>query len=375
MIIARKDGFVRPESRALPQASDGLKFDAGDAFYRELRCRVDRYFADTGQRTRDCPQMYVKTVVILGWLAASYVGLVFFTETWWSALPLAISLGLSMAAVGFNIQHDGGHQAYSNRPWINRLMAWTLDLLGGSSYFWARKHNTIHHRYANITGHDDDIDLGILGRLSPHQERLKFHRFQHLYLWVSYGCLPIKWQMYDDFRDLATGRVAGNRFKRPRGWDLAVFFIGKALFFSLAVAIPMLRHPLWAVLLFGITASFIQGVTLSVVFQLAHCVEEAAFPLPRQDTGRMETAWATHQVEATVDFARGNRLLSWFIGGLNFQIEHHLFPRICHLHYPAIAPLVQEACREFGLKYVAHETLLAGVVSHYRWLRRMGVSD
>ena len=209
--------------------------------------------------------------------------------------------------------------------------------MGGSSYFWARKHNTIHHSYANITGHDDDINLGFLGRLSPHQKRLKFHRFQHFYLWVLYGFLPIKWHVYDDFRDLATGRVGGNRFARPKGWDLAVFIGGKTFFFSLAFVVPLLMHPAWAVLLLYITASLVEGMVLSVVFQLAHCVQEAAFPLPRPDTGRMETAWAVHQVETTVDFARGNRLLSWFIGGLNFQIEHHLFPRICHVHYPALA--------------------------------------
>ena len=374
-IAARQGALTRPERRGRPKAPDGLKFGAGDEFHRELRRRVDQYFTSTGRSPRDCSQMYLKTAAVLGWVAVSYGLLVFSAGSWWSALPLAISLGLSMAAVGFNIQHDGGHQSYSSRPWVNRLMARTLDLLGGSSYFWARKHNTIHHSYANITGHDDDIDLGFLGRLSPHQKRLKFHRFQHFYLWVLYGFLPTKWQVYDDFRDLATGRVCGDRFARPKGWDLAVFLGGKTLFFSLSLAVPLLMHPAWAVLLLYITVSFVQGVTLSVVFQLAHCVQEAAFPLPRQDTGRMETAWAVHQVQATVDFARGNPLLSWFIGGLNFQIEHHLFPRICHVHYAALAPLVEETCREFGLKYVAHETFLAGVVSHFRWLRRMGTSS
>ena len=147
---------------------------------------------------------------------------------------------------------------------------------------------------------------------------------------------------------------------------------GKALFFSLALAVPLLRHPLWVVLLFYLAISLVQGLTLSVVFQLAHCVEEAAFPLPRPGTARMPAGWAMHQVESTVDFARGNRLLSWFIGGLNFQIEHHLFPRICHVHYSALAPLVEETCREFGLRYSAHETFRAGVASHFRWLRRMG---
>jgi linoleoyl-CoA desaturase len=374
MATKQKGTTATPDCPVLPRTYDGLKFGLGDEFHCALRRRIDRYFTSTGRRRRGCPKMYLKTAVILGWLATSYGLLVFFAASWWLALPLAISLGLAMAAVGFNIQHDGGHQAYSERPWMNRLMARTLDLLGGSSYFWARKHNAMHHSNTNITGHDDDINLGFFGRLSPHQKRLKFHRLQHYYLWILYGFLPVKWQLYDDFHDWVAGGIGGRRFARPKGWDLAVFLGGKMLFFGLALALPLLMHPAWAVMLFYLMASLVQGIALSVVFQLAHCVEEADFPLPRQDTGRMETPWAVHQVETTVDFARGNRLLSWFIGGLNFQIEHHLFPRICHVNYPALAPLVEETCRQFGLRYVAHETFLAGIVSHFRWLRRMGMS-
>ncbi len=352
-----------------------LKFGAGGLFQRELRRRVEGHFTNTGQRERDCPRMYLKTALVLGWFIASYAMLVFVAGTWLLALPLAISLGLSMAAIGFNIQHDGGHQAYSDRRWVNKLMAMSLDLLGGSSYVWAKKHNTIHHSFANIAGHDDDINIGFFGRLSPHQKRLRIHRLQHFYLWVLYGALPIKWQLYDDFRDIVTGRIGGHRFARPKGWELATFVGGKAAFFSMAFAIPLLLHPASSVLLYYLAASCAQGVALSVVFQLAHCVEEAAFPMPREDTGRMETAWAAHQLETTVDFARDNRLLSWLIGGLNFQIEHHLFPKICHVHYPALAPLVEATCGEFGLRYAAHKTFLAGVVSHFRWLRKMGMES
>lgn len=252
------------------------------------------------------------------------------------------------------------------------MMATTLDLLGGSSYCWARKHNTIHHSFANITGHDDDINLGFLGRLSPHQKRLKVHGFQHFYLWALYGFLPMKWQIFDDFRDLTRGRIGGHRMARPKGWDLVTFLGGKAFFFTLAMVIPLMLHPVWAVLLVYAAASFVQGVALSVVFQLAHCVEEASFPMPSPESGRMESAWAVHQVETTVDFARGSRLLSWLVGGLNFQIEHHLFPRICHIHYPAISSVVEQTCHDFGVRYVAHETLFGGIRSHYRLLREMG---
>jgi linoleoyl-CoA desaturase len=375
MAVRHKKRIRKLEDKVLHTAAPGeLKFSASDGFQRELRRRVDLYFQSTGRRQRDCPRMYLKTVFVFGWLLVSYVLMIFIVGTWWLALLVAISLGLSMAALGFNVQHDGGHRSYSDRGWINKLMAMTLDLLGGSSYVWARTHNSIHHSYSNITGHDDDINIGVLGRLSPYQKRLSFHGWQHIYLWPLYGLLPIKWQVYDDFRAVVTGRAGGQRLVRPKGWDLAIFIGGKVVFFTLALAIPLLLHPAWVVLLFWVVATFVQGEVLSVVFQLGHCVEEAAFPLPRQDTGRMEAAWAAHQVETTVDFARDSRLITWFIGGLNFQIEHHLFPRICHVHYPALAPLVEETTREFGLRYQAHKTLRAAVASHFRWLRRMGTA-
>jgi linoleoyl-CoA desaturase len=363
------------QTTLLPSAPAQLKFGADDAFYRELRRRVDDYFRRTGARRRDCPRMYLKTAIVLAWFALSYALLVFAAATWWLAAPLAISLALAMAAIGFNIQHDGSHNAYSEYPWINKLMALTLDLLGGSSYGWACKHNIVHHTYSNITGHDDDIEIGILGRLSPHQRRLSIHRWQHIYLWLLYGFVSIKWQFYDDFRDVANGRFGGHKHARPKGWDLATFIGGKLLFFSLAFGIPLFVRPLWTVMTFYVAVSFVQGIVLSMVFQLPHCGEKAAFPMPQADTGRMEAPWAVHQVETTVDYARANRLLSWFVGGLNFQIEHHLFPRICHVHYAALAPLVEQTCREFGVNYQANETFRSAIASHFRWLRRMGMSD
>jgi linoleoyl-CoA desaturase len=186
--------------------------------------------------------------------------------------------------------------------------------------------------------------------------------------------MPIKWQVYDNFKSVISGRIGGHRLLRPKGWDLVTFIAGKALFFSSALLIPIMLHPVWTVLAFYMSVSFVEGVVLGVVFQLAHCVEEAAFPLPRQDTARMEAAWAVHQLDTTLDFAPRNRLLCRFLGGLNFQIEHHLFPKMCHIHYPALAQLVAQTCKEFELRHMAHDTFLAAVAAHFRWLRRMGMA-
>lgn len=355
--------------------TERLTFNGDNSFHRELRRRVDAEFKRSRTSQRDSAQMYLKTAVILATFALAYVALVFFAVTWWQALPLALVLGTAMAGIGFNIMHDGGHQAYSERRWINRLMALALDLVGGSSYIWQWKHARFHHTWVNVAGHDSDIDLGVLGRLSPQQPRRPWHRWQHLYLWPLYGVTAIRWHLFGDFRDMITGTVGERPFKRPKGWNLAGFVIGKLVFFTLAFGLPLIFHSVGTVLLFYSLVSAVAGILLALVFQMAHVVEEAAFPVPDEADQQIDTPWAIHQLETTVNFARGNRVLSWLIGGLNFQVEHHLFPRISHVHYPRVARVVEATCREYGVAYREHRTFAAGIASHYRLLRRLGRPD
>jgi linoleoyl-CoA desaturase len=359
-----------------PAAARGhLKFVAGDRFIQELRRRVDAYFKETGKRMRDCPAMYFKTGIILGGFVATYLVLLLLAPPWFITVPLAILMGAFMAGIGFNIQHDAGHRAYSNYQWVNKLMSMTLDLVGGSSYVWDWKHNSIHHTYPNIDGHDDDINIGLLGRLAPQQKRLWFHRFQGIYLWLLYGFLAIKWHFVDDFYNVIRGKIGEHKIKRPRGKELAIFLGGKIAFFSIAFIIPMLFHPILDVLTIYTIAAISSGIVMSVVFQLAHCVDNAEFPEPTvtpEGLERMGTDWAVHQVHTTVNFSRRNPILRWFLGGLNFQIEHHLFSRICHIHYPDLSKIVEEVCHEFGVRYQAHKSFFSALASHYRWLVEMG---
>ena len=365
---------VRPPLADVP--SDRLKFNGDNRFQRELRRRVEDYLKYSGKRPRDSARMYLKSALILSVFVAAYIALVFFARTWWQALPLSIVLGIAVAQIGFNIQHDAGHQAYSERRWINRWMARTLDLVGGSSYIWHWKHAHFHHTYVNIDGHDSDINLGVLARFSPLQKRYWHHRWQHIYLWALYGLTAISWHLHDDFRDLITGTIGKRPFPRPRGKDLAVFIAGKLIFFTLAFALPLALHSFAAVLLYYAVMAIVAGLLLALVFQLAHAVEAAAFPTPSaEQPGLIAQSWAVHQLETTVNFARDSRTISWLVGGLNFQIEHHLFPRISHVHYPALAPIVEAACQEYGVPYHANRSFAAGIASHYRWLRRMGRPD
>jgi len=368
---------VSPPTLAAQAAGElpKIKFSGSDWFLRELRKRVDAYFAHAGLPRRDCPQMYFKTASILAWFAGAYLLLLLVTTSWWVVIPLAVILGVAAAAIGFNIQHDAAHKAYSERRWVNKIMSLTLDMMGGSSYLWDWKHNSFHHTAPNVSGHDDDINIGPLGRLSPDQPRYWFHRLQGIYLWILYGFLAVKWHLFDDFYQISVGRIGGHKIPRPTGRELVIFIAGKAVFFSMAFVVPMLLHPWWAVLGVYAIAAFVSGVILSVVFQLAHCVDVADFPSPAitaEGNHAIATTWSVHQVQTTVDFCRGNRIIGWFLGGLNYQIEHHLFHKICHIHYPEISKLVEEACREFGIRYSAHRSFVAALGSHFRWLVQMG---
>jgi linoleoyl-CoA desaturase len=351
-----------------------LRFSGDNTFHNELRRRVEARLRELGRRERGCSEMYFKTAVILSAAAALYTLLVFVATTWWLALPLSLALALTMVAIGFNVMHDANHEAYSDRRWINRLMAMSLDLVGGSSYFWRWKHNVFHHTFVNVIGYDTDINLAGLGRLTPNHPRAPIHRWQHLYVWFLYGAMVVKWQLYDDFRLAFTRQMGEHRFPRPHGLQWAVFLGGKAVFLSLAFAIPLSLHPLWAVAASYAVTAVVMGIVLGAVFQLAHCVEDADFPTD-SGSGHMPVPWAVHQVSTSVDFARGNRAASWLLGGLNFQIEHHLFSRICHVNYPALAPVVEQTCREFGVGYRHNPTFLTALRSHYCWLRALGRAD
>lgn len=360
------------ESQPVESHDRRPKFAPGDEFQRALRQRVEAAANEMGMQRRDCPRMYLKIGVVLATFALSYYLLVFVAQTWWQAVPLGLLLAMATTGIGFDIQHDGGHKAVSDRPWVNKLMAMTLDMVGGSSYIWRWKHVVFHHMYVNIHEHDTDIELGVFGRLCPSQPRRAIYRWQQWYLWPLYGVMAAKWHFYDDYRDVILGRMGANPFPRPRGWELAWFIGGKLLFMTLAIGIPLLFHPWWVVLIGYAAISWALGLFLSVVFQLAHAVEEAQWPVAEAGTGRIAEPWAVHQVGATVDFARSNRLVSWLVGGLNFQIEHHLFPTFCHVNYPAIAGVVEQTCKDFGVPYAVNPSFTAATLSHFRWLKRMG---
>jgi linoleoyl-CoA desaturase len=248
-------------------------------------------------------------------------------------------------------------------------MAMALDLLGGSSFIWKWKHNILHHTYPNMLGVDADVDIWPLARVSEEQPRYRIHRFQCWYIWGLYALLPLSWYV-GDLKFLVTRKLNGHSFPRPRGADLAAFLAWKAVFIGWAIVLPLMFHPLSNVILVWLGCSLALGLVLSIPFQVAHCVTAVGSIRAPQDP---QPEWAIHQVQATANFAPGSRWLTWYLGGLNFQIEHHLFPSIAHIHYPRLSPVVRQVCGQFGVQYAAFATLGEAVRSHFDWLRQLGM--
>ena len=343
-------------------------------FYQELKRRVQQCVEQHKVSRREFRALHVKTVVMLCWFGLSYGLLVFVAANVWQALACSLSLALAIAGIGFNIQHDANHGAYSDRPILNRTLGFSLDLLGASSYVWHYKHNILHHTYTNLSRWDDDIDLGFFGRLSPAQRRRPIYRVQQYYLWLVYGFLGPKWHFVDDFVNIIQGRIGRSQFRRPKGWELIGLIGGKLVFVTIAFLVPLVRHSFWQIGLFYAITWFIAGGVVGVVFQLAHCVEGPIFPILPSENPRIQSSWAVHQVQSTVNFAPRNKFLTWYLGGLNHQIEHHLFPSLPHVHYSRISKEVRAVCAEFCVRYFAHDSMFRAIVSHFQWLRRMGKS-
>jgi linoleoyl-CoA desaturase len=348
-----------------------IKFTSGGAFHREVDQQVRELLADQGLVRRAYMVLWVKAFLVVAWLAASYWILVFVANGPLQALAASVSLGLAAAGIGFTIMHDANHHAFAPSRFVNRAMALSLDLIGGSSYIWSAKH-LAHHTYPNVTEHDPDIESLPFARLDPAQQREWWHRYQHLYIWVLYAIITMRWQFLSDFAFLRRGRAGRSPVRRPKTGALATLIGGKCVFLIWAFMIPLLVHSPLPVLTFFLVTSFVASMALALVFQLSHCVVETTFVDPGQDgTTR---SWQIHQIETTVDFGRDNYLLRLYAGGLNYQIEHHLYSRLPHTLYPRLAPIVEAAAQAHGITYTHHPTLRAALRSHARWLKLMGAT-
>lgn len=346
--------------------------NVSQSFHSELKRRISDYFKEVGKAQTGNYSLFIKAIFLVVAFLFIYVHLVFFTPVAWVAIIECVILGGLTSAIGFNVMHDGAHGSFSRYKWINNLAALSLNFLGANNFMWKTKHNVIHHAYTNIDGIDDDIDAKPFLRLCETQKHYKMHRYQHFYFWLAYSLLYIYWVVFTDYKKYFTGRVGTMPLAKMKITDHISFWSFKVLHLFLFILLPIytIGFMPWLVgfLIYGLFAGFV----LSIVFQLAHTVEDTSFPVPDTITNKVEDEWAIHQLKTTANFATKNKLVSWLVGGLNFQIEHHLFPKISHIHYPAISKIIKKACQEYGIRYIEYPKVRYAVVSHVSYLRQMG---
>jgi linoleoyl-CoA desaturase len=349
-----------------------ISFDGGGDFMSETRREVEAYLACASTRRAGRVRLYAKAPIAIGVMVVSWT-LLLFVPPGVVRTPLAfVGLGLGAMLTGFCVQHDANHGAFFRTRRYNYLLGWTADaLLGYSSYAWRVKHNVAHHSYPNVDGHDDDITQMPLARLVASQASKPWYRFQHVYIWLLYSLMTLRLQTFGDITAFRRGSIGHSALRAPRRWDLVGFVAGKVVFFSWTLLIPLLLWPWWIVLLSFVSVSLVLSLTMAVIFQLAHCVEETT-STSADELRAHRRVWAVHQVETTADFCPHNPALTWFLGGLNYQIEHHLFPRTPHTHYPQIARIVRSMAARHGVQYTVQATLWTALRSHARHLRTMG---
>ena len=342
------------------------------SFHSELKKRISDYFEAVGTSTTGNYNLFIKAVSLMVAFTLVYIHLVFFTPIAIFAILECLLLGGVVAAIGFNVMHDGAHGSFSKYKWVNVLAAFSLNLLGGNSFMWNMKHNVIHHAYTNIDGIDDDIDIQPWMRMSSTQKKYRLHKYQHYYFWFLYSLLYLFWIFVLDYQKYFSRHVGNMPLKKMQLSDHLVFWGFKVIHLFLFVGMPIYMLGLSSWVIGFVIFTCVAGFVLSLVFQLAHTVEHTAFPQPHEVTGKLEDEWAVHQIKTTANFATGNKLVSWLVGGLNFQIEHHLFPKISHVHYPAISKIIRQACAEHGLAYIEYPKVRYAVASHVAFLRQMG---
>jgi len=347
-------------------------------FFATVRERVDVYFKERNLSRNANWLMYIKSTFFLGGLITCYSLILSNKFSPGIMLLLAALLGMFCAFTAFNIGHDAIHGAYSSNPKVNKFLSHSFDLLGANAYMWNITHNVVHHTYTNIPGHDEDIQVapGLL-RLSPEDKKNKIQKYQHLYAFFLYSFASLSWVFRKDYVKFFQKNIGGSHdnTKHPRKEVFRLFFF-KFIYYCIFIIIPLVvvNVTWWQFIIGFITLHLAEGLVLGLVFQLAHVVEGTDFPITN-DEGNIEEAWAVHQMRTTADFATKSFWATWFCGGLNMQVEHHLFPKTCHIHYPALAEIVKKTAEEFNVPYIENPSFMGALRSHYKMLKRFGIED
>lgn len=347
-----------------------FKAQEGKLFFPELRRKVDYYFDRNNKNKTANLYTYAKAFILIFAYVSTYFLIILGNQSFFLTLILWMFLGIVFACIGFNIMHDAGHGSYSKNEKVNYILFLSLNLVGANAFLWKTKHNKLHHRYTNLDGIDEDIDIPIM-RVHANQKWEKYHKYQHIYAFPLYTVTYFLWVWYADFKKYFSGKINGQDIGKISLSEHFIFWFSKIFYIFYIVIVPIYFLGFWKFFFGYLLLCATCGLFISVIFQLAHVVEGVDNPIIDQDN-QIKLEWAIHEIRTTSDFAADNWFVTLFTGGLNFQVEHHLFPEINHIHYSKLRPIVMEYCKEHNVVYNENKTFFSAIASHIRKLKSLG---
>ena len=355
--------------------SIGIRFSnrKNRAFTADLKSAVNDYFKEEGVSRNANLTVYIKTAVMLTLIFGPYALIMAGALPLWAMWLSCLVMGAGVAGFGFGVMHDAMHGSYSSNPRVNRTLGFILDVLGGSSYLWDLRHNKMHHIYTNIYGADVDLEASWVLRFSPHSKYHPIHRFQFIYAYFAYSLATLQWVFVKDYRSMLSKNLGPFRDIQHEPAQVAILIAMKMVYYLMWIVLPLvfLDIAAWQFFVGFLTMHFTAATIMTLTFQLAHVVEDLEHHQSSGDE-MMTDGWMLHQLKTTANFACDNAALTWALGGLNFQVEHHLFPRICSVHYPALRPIVKRVAAAHGVEYHEQPSIRAAIGAHHRLLVRLG---
>ena len=344
-------------------------------FYKELKRRVDKAFNDKGISIKGNSIMKFKVMMLVVGYLITYTIIILADLNDISNLFLVIILGVLAALIGLNISHDAVHNAIFKRKWINYLFSFTFNFfLGANEYVWRITHNMVHHQFPNVPEMDPDISQTKLLRMSPVDKLKWFHKYQHFYFPIVYLLFGFYLVFIKDFRVIFGMNRLGNKRRMVHPLkEYIILFVTKIIYIGYMIVIPSMVFPFWKVIIAFILMQVILAIIFTIVTAPAHVATSNKYFTPNSK-GIIEENWAVVQLETTTDFSRNSWIANNFFGGGNYQVVHHLFPGICHIHLPWISQIVDKTTLEYGLEY-NHTSLISVLHHHVKMLRAFGQKE
>lgn len=345
-----------------------------DPFYQELKQQVSAYLRTQPSGRYGNGIMLLKAVLFLSMYWGAYFFILFGSLSTGALLVLYASLGISGLFIAFNLSHDAAHGSLVSSPKLNKHIYYlTFNPLGTDAYLWGMRHNLSHHSFPNVDGVDADIDNNFLVRLSPNRPLLPHHRWQYLYAPVLYLFFTLHWVFIKDWHYLFRKDLANLRDIHHPAGEVLGFLGAKLFYFFYLIALPIWMGIAWETVVLGFL--LFHGV-MSYFFLFTnimnHHSEEAEFP-KRDANGFLPGSWAQHQMATCLDFHPTSKVWNFFFGGFNAHSAHHLFPTVCHIHYPVISKMVIELTKKYGIAY-KQSTWWPSLRSHFRNMKKLGTT-